>query len=68
MRLCGMRGNGKDESFKKDHADCNFGRRKNHLGQVCRKKAKEPQAESLVSRLTSTKEFCSATDHDLLLD
>ena len=65
---CDMRGHSKEQCFKRDQAQCTFCKKKSHLVQACKIKARESQAESLASRLKTANDFSEATDLDLVID
>ena len=65
---CGMRGHTKEQCYKRDQAQCTFCKRKGHLVQALKIKAREYQAKSLASSLKSTNDFSEATDLDLVID
>ena len=63
-----MRGHTKEQCYKRDQAQCTFCKKKGHLVQACKIKARESQAESLASSLKTANDFSEATDLDLVID
>ena len=63
-----MRGHTKEQCCKRDQAQCTFCKRKGHLVQACKNKAREFQAESLASSLKSANDCSEATSHNLVTD